>query len=340
MDVKQFDYLLPEELIAQEPAEPRDCSRLLVLDRTAEQLAHRSFHHLPEYLRAGDVLVFNDTKVIPARLVGKKEETGAVVEVFLLHPCDNSQEWEVLVKPGRKARAGAKIVFGEGFSCEIQRDTAFGGRVARFEHRLPWEEALHVYGKMPLPPYITKEPENLERYQTVYAAKPGAVAAPTAGLHFTPRTFAALAEKGISTATVTLHVGLGTFRPVKESDIRNHQMHAEFYSIPVDSAKLINRAKAEGRRVIAVGTTSVRALESAAVGDRVEQLEGWTEIFLYPGKAFHIVDGLLTNFHLPQSTLLMLVSAFAGHGLTMRTYGQAVHERYRFFSFGDAMLIL
>jgi len=339
MDVKQFDYSLPEELIAQQPAEPRDSSRLLVLDRHNGKIEHRIFHHLLEFLQEGDVLVFNDTRVIPARLVGSKPDTGAKVEVFLLHAC-GEKEWEVLVKPGRKARTGTTIVFGDGFSGQVVGETEFGGRIVRFSHAKSWDETLQIYGRMPLPPYITEEPADTERYQTVYAAKPGAVAAPTAGLHFTADTFAALAAKGITTATVTLHVGLGTFRPVKVADIREHQMHAEFYSIPAETVALINKAKAEGRRVVAVGTTSVRALESAAQNGRLHNLEGWTEIFIHPGKSFQIVDALLTNFHLPQSTLLMLVSALAGHKLTMDTYAAAVKERYRFFSFGDAMFII
>ena len=338
MQVKDFTYELPQELIAQYPLEPRDHSRLLVVDKNTGTIEHRYFYDLCEYLRHDDLLVFNDTRVIPARLHGVKD-TGARVEVFLLTRL-NSTDWEVLVKPGRKLRVGAKIKFSDDLSCDIIADTDFGGRIARFYYNGVFEEILDRLGETPLPPYITHQLEDKNRYQTVYAVHEGSAAAPTAGLHFTKELLEQVKAKGVNIAHVTLHVGLGTFRPVKVDDVEQHHMHSEFYIVEEDQAKLINDTRKNGGRVIAVGTTSCRTLESAAdENGNIKACEGDTEIFIYPGYRFKTLDCLITNFHLPESTLLMLVSALAGKEHIMAAYEEAVKERYRFFSFGDAMFI-
>ena len=340
MKRQDFYYELPEELIAQDPLEDRSSSRLLVLDRQSGAVSHHTFREIADYLNEGDCLVINDTKVIPARLIGSKEETGAKIEVLLLKRKENNI-WETLVKPGKKAKAGARISFGEGLlTGEVVGIADEGNRLIRFSYEGIFEEILDQLGQMPLPPYITHQLEDKNRYQTVYAKHTGSAAAPTAGLHFTPELLKELEEKGVEIARVTLHVGLGTFRPVKVDEITDHHMHSEFYRIDEEAAEKINRAKAAGNRVICVGTTSCRTIESAAdETGRLEEKSGWTEIFIYPGYRFKVLDGLITNFHLPESTLLMLVSAFAGQGQVMEAYQEAVRERYRFFSFGDAMLI-
>ncbi|HWR40964.1 MAG TPA: tRNA preQ1(34) S-adenosylmethionine ribosyltransferase-isomerase QueA [Patescibacteria group bacterium] len=338
MHLSEFDYHLPEELIAQHPSEPRDSSRLMVLKRNAE-IEHRKFTDILDYLQPGDTLVFNDTRVIPARLLGVREETGAKVEVFLLHQLAEG-EWETLVKPGKKARPGTRILFGDELQAEILDTTEFGGRRVRFHYQGIFNEILDRLGETPLPPYITEKLADSERYQTVYARARGSSAAPTAGLHFTPELMAAMKGKGIQLAFVTLHVGLGTFRPVKEGNIEDHVMHREFYSVPVATAEMVNKAKSAGNRVIAVGTTSVRTLETAGAGGTLQAGSGWTEIFIYPGYLYQMVDALITNFHLPKSSLLMLVSALSSREFIFNAYQEAVKEKYRFFSFGDAMLIL
>ena len=337
MQVTDFDYELPKELIAQHPMEPRDCSRLLVVDKNNGELEHKHFYDLVDYLQPGDLLVFNDTRVIPARLHGYKD-TGARVEVFLLTRI-NTFDWEVLVKPGRKLRPGAKIKFSEDLSCEIQEITDFGGRIAHFSFTGIFEEILDRLGETPLPPYITEPLENKERYQTVYSRERGSAAAPTAGLHFTPELMQKIKDMGIEEVFVTLHVGLGTFRPVSESTIEDHVMHSEFYTVSKEAADAVNAAKAAGRRIVAVGTTSVRTLESAGASGTVQAGGNWTKIFIYPGYEYRLVDALVTNFHLPQSTLLMLVSALSTRDIMLAAYAVAVQERYRFFSFGDAMFI-
>jgi S-adenosylmethionine:tRNA ribosyltransferase-isomerase len=339
MLLTDFEYHLPEELIAQHPSPLRDHSRLLVLDRASGSVTHRSFYHLPEYLRSGDTLVFNDTRVIPARLLGAKAETGAKVEVFLLSRLEGDK-WEALVKPGRKLRPGTMVKFSDELACEILDVTDFGGRVVRFVFDGIFEEILDRLGETPLPPYIHAKLTDKERYQTVYAKERGSAAAPTAGLHFTPELMARLRGAGVNLAFVTLHVGLGTFRPVSAENITEHKMHREYYAIPEETAAVIKRTKAAGGRVIAVGTTAVRTLETAAASGAIKAGGGWTEIFIYPGYQFKVVDALITNFHLPKSTLLMLISALAGRELVLDAYRQAVNERYRFFSFGDAMLIV
>ena len=337
MQVKDFTYELPQELIAQHPLEPRDHSRLLVVDKNTGTIEHRYFYDLCEYLRHDDLLVFNDTRVIPARLHGVKD-TGARVEVFLLTRL-NSADWEVLVKPGRKLRVGAKIKFSDDLSCEIISDTDFGGRIARFYYNGVFEEILDRLGETPLPPYITAPLEDKERYQTVYSRENGSAAAPTAGLHFTKELLQKIKDIGCEEVFVTLHVGLGTFRPVSVDDIKDHVMHREFYSISPEAADAINKAKAEGRRIVAVGTTAVRTLEAAGESGMIKAGGNWTNIFIYPGYRFRLVNSLITNFHLPQSTLLMLVSALSTREIMLSTYDEAVREHYRFFSFGDAMFI-
>ena len=339
MKLSDFDYHLPEELIAQHPCEPRDRSRLLVLDRQNGSMVHQCFSQLLTYLRPGDTLVFNDTRVIPARLIGAREHTGGKVEVFLLSQLQDD-EWEVLVKPGKKALPGAIITFGDELKAEILDATDFGGRRVRFTYQGVFNEILDRLGETPLPPYITAKLADKERYQTVYARERGSAAAPTAGLHFTPELMTALTAGGVNLAFVTLHVGLGTFRPVKEEIITNHVMHREYYSISSETAQIVNRTKQAGGRVIAVGTTSVRALETAGAHGQLQSGTGWTEIFIYPGYQYRLVDGLVTNFHLPKSSLLMLVSAFSNREMIFSAYQEAVQENYRFFSFGDAMLIL
>ena len=335
-----FFYDLPKELIAQEPIEPRDHSRLLVLDRADQSLSDRRFFDLPDYLNPGDCLILNDSRVLPARLYGKRRQTGAAVELLLLTAKGNDT-WEALAGPGRRAKPGDTLVFGDGLlEAEVLDVVNEGNRLVKFRYDGHFYELLERIGQMPLPPYITKHLDDQERYQTVYAREQGSAAAPTAGLHFTPELLDRIREKGVGVGFVTLHVGLGTFRPVKADEIEDHHMHAEHYELSPETAALINRTRENGKRVIAVGTTSCRTLESVGVvNGKVEPAEGWTDIFIYPGYRFQVIDGLLTNFHLPESTLLMLVSAFAGYDYTREAYRHAVEERYRFFSFGDAMLI-
>ena len=340
MKRQDFNFELPEELIAQDPLEDRSSSRLLVLDKDTGETSHHVFREITDYLEQGDCLVINDTKVIPARLIGCKEGTGAKVEVLLLKRRDNDV-WETLVKPGRKAKPGAKISFGDGLlTGEVLEVAEEGNRMIQFSYQGIFEEILDQLGQMPLPPYITHQLEDQNRYQTVYAKHSGSAAAPTAGLHFTPELLEKIQEKGVEIAHVTLHVGLGTFRPVKADDILEHHMHSEFYRIEESEAEKINKAKDNGHRVICVGTTSCRTVESAAdENGRLKECSGWTEIFIYPGYQFKILDCLITNFHLPESTLIMLVSALAGREHVLAAYEDAVREKYRFFSFGDAMLI-
>lgn len=341
MKTSDFYYDLPQELIAQDPLEDRSSSRLLHLDKETGAIEHTDFKHVLQYLQPGDCLVINDTKVIPARLYGHKKETGAVIEILLLKRRENDI-WECLVKPGKKARLGAEIVFGDGIlTGEIIDIVNEGNRLIQFHYEGIFEEILDQLGEMPLPPYITHKLQDKNRYQTVYAKNEGSAAAPTAGLHFTRELLEKVEEMGVSIAHVTLHVGLGTFRPVKVDDVEQHHMHSEFYVVEEDQARLINETKKNGGRVISVGTTSCRTLESAADEDGILHAgSGWTEIFIYPGYQFKIIDGLITNFHLPESTLLMLVSALAGKEKIMHAYEEAVKERYRFFSFGDAMIII
>ena len=337
MLVTDFDYDLPQELIAQHPMEPRDHSRLLVVDKKTGEIEHKLFYDLVNYLKPGDVLVFNDPRVIPARLHGTKD-TGAHVEVFLLTRRD-ATDWEVLVRPGKKLQVGAKINFSDELSCEVIEHTDFGGRVVRFKYDGIFEEILDRLGETPLPPYITAPLEDKERYQTVYNRERGSAAAPTAGLHFTKELLQKIKEIGCEEVFVTLHVGLGTFRPVSEAKIEDHKMHKEFYTVSQEAADAVNKAKAEGRRIIAVGTTAVRTLEAAGADGQLHAGSSWTNIFIYPGYKFRLVDDLVTNFHLPQSTLLMLVSTLSTREIMLRTYKKAVEEKYRFFSFGDAMFI-
>lgn len=340
MKKEDFYFDLPEELIAQDPLEDRSGSRLLVLDKETGETEHHIFREIVNYLNPGDCLVINDTKVIPARLIGEKEGTGAKVEVLLLKRKENDI-WETLVKPGRKMKPGARLVFGNGLlKAEVIGVVEEGNRLIRFEYEGIFEEILDQLGQMPLPPYITHQLEDKNRYQTVYAKHSGSAAAPTAGLHFTPELLDEIKEKGVEIAHVTLHVGLGTFRPVKVENIQEHHMHSEFYRIEQSEADKINRAKEEGHRVICVGTTSCRTVESAAdENERLRECSGWTEIFIYPGYKFKVLDALITNFHLPESTLIMLVSALAGREHVLAAYEEAIRERYRFFSFGDAMFI-
>lgn len=337
MLVTDFDYDLPQELIAQHPMEPRDHSRLLVVDKKTGEIEHKHFYDLVNYLKPGDVLVFNDTRVIPARLHGTKD-TSAHVEVFLLTRRD-ATDWEVLVRPGKKLQVGAKINFSDELSCEVIEHTDFGGRVVRFKYDGIFEEILDRLGETPLPPYITAPLEDKERYQTVYNRERGSAAAPTAGLHFTKELLQKIKEIGCEEVFVTLHVGLGTFRPVSEAKIEDHKMHKEFYTVSQEAADAVNKAKAEGRRIIAVGTTAVRTLEAAGADGQLHAGSSWTNIFIYPGYKFRLVDDLVTNFHLPQSTLLMLVSTLSTREIMLQTYKKAVEEKYRFFSFGDAMFI-
>ncbi|GLG05371.1 S-adenosylmethionine:tRNA ribosyltransferase-isomerase [Sellimonas catena] len=340
MKKEDFYFELPQELIAQDPLEDRSGSRLLVLDKESGEIEHRTFRDIKEYLEPGDCLVINDTKVIPARLIGSKVGTNAKIEILLLKRKENDI-WETLVKPGKKAKPGTKISFGEGLLIgEVLDVVDEGNRLIQFSYEGIFEEILDQLGQMPLPPYITHQLEDKNRYQTVYAKHSGSAAAPTAGLHFTPELLEEIKESGVEIAHVTLHVGLGTFRPVKVENIQEHHMHSEFYRIEASEAEKINRAKREGHRVICVGTTSCRTVESAAKPDgTLSECSGWTEIFIYPGYRFKVLDCLLTNFHLPESTLIMLVSALAGREYVLHAYEEAVKERYRFFSFGDAMLI-
>lgn len=341
MKTSDFYYELPQELIAQDPLEDRSSSRLLHLDRRTGEISHGTFQDILTYLKPGDCLVINDTKVIPARLFGRKEDTGAVIELLLLKRRENDV-WETLVKPGKKAKVGTKLIFGDGILCgEILDVVEEGNRLIQFQYEGIFEEILDQLGEMPLPPYITHKLKDKNRYQTVYAKYEGSAAAPTAGLHFTPELLQRVKEMGVKIAHVTLHVGLGTFRPVKVEDVAEHHMHSEFYVVEQEQAALVNETKRNGGRVICVGTTSCRTLESATDEEgKLQAGSGWTEIFIYPGYQFKIMDGLITNFHLPESTLLMLVSAFAGKEKIMAAYKEAVRERYRFFSFGDAMFIV
>lgn len=340
MKTSDFYFDLPQELIAQDPLEDRSSSRLLVLDRKTGEIRHEIFKNIVQYLNPGDCLVVNDTKVIPARLFGNKVGTDAKIEVLLLKRKENNI-WETLVKPGKKAKPGTKISFGEGLLMgEVIDVVEEGNRLIQFSYEGVFEEILDQLGQMPLPPYITHQLKDKNRYQTVYAKNDGSAAAPTAGLHFTPELLEEIRKKGIQIAHVTLHVGLGTFRPVKVEDVTEHHMHSEFYVVEEDQAHIINETKKNGGKVISVGTTSCRTLESATDEDGILKAgSGWTEIFIYPGYQFKMIDHLITNFHLPESTLLMLVSALAGKENIMNAYETAVKERYRFFSFGDAMFI-
>ena len=341
MDVKDFYFDLPQELIAQDPLEDRASSRLLVLDKNTGEITHKGFRDILEYLKPEDCLVINDTKVIPARLFGVKEDTGAKIEILLLKRRENDI-WETLVKPGKKAKPGTRIVFGEGLLTGTVLETVDdGNRLIQFSYEGIFEEILDQLGQMPLPPYITHQLKDKNRYQTVYAKHEGSAAAPTAGLHFTKELLKQVEDMGVKIAHVTLHVGLGTFRPVKVEHVQDHHMHSEFYVVEESEAKKINDTKDAGGRVICVGTTSCRTVESAAdENGRLKAGTGWTDIFIYPGYQFKILDGLITNFHLPESTLVMLVSALAGREHILAAYEEAIRERYRFFSFGDAMFIL
>lgn len=341
MNTHDFYYDLPEALIAQEPVEPRDHSRLLAMDRRTGALADEHFFDLTRHLRAGDCLILNDSRVLPARLYGQREDTGSPLQLLLLTPHGNDT-WEVLAGPGRKAREGRRLTFGDGaLTAEVLEVLPDGNRLVKFFYEGNFYEVLERIGQMPLPPYIKKELTDNERYQTVYSRERGSAAAPTAGLHFTPELLEKIRAMGVEIGFVTLHVGLGTFRPVKEANIADHKMHSEHYELNEQTAALINRTKARGGRVIAVGTTSCRTLESIGMSNgEIHPQEGWTDIFIYPGYQFQVLDGLITNFHLPESTLIMLVSAFAGYDATMAAYHHAVQEQYRFFSFGDAMIIV
>ena len=341
MKLSQYDYELPEDLIAQEPAPRRDMSRLMVLRRDQTELEHRMFCDLAGYLREGDTIVVNDTKVIPARLMGTKLGTDTVIEVLLLNKVTGDR-WETLVRPGRRVPPGTVIIFGDGsLQAQVLDYTGFGGRLVEFMYQGKFTQLLDRFGRLPLPPYIKKHPADPERYQTVYAREPGSAAAPTAGLHFTPELLHSISDMGVQKVSVLLHVGLGTFRPVQVEDITEHHMHAEFYRVSQDAADAVRETRRRGGRVIAVGTTVTRCLETAA-GEHGEIVpgSGWTDIFIYPGYRFKVIDGLITNFHLPRSTLLMMVSALAGRERILEAYREAVARRYRFFSFGDAMLIL
>ena len=341
MKTSDFYFDLPQELIAQDPLEDRSSSRLMVLDRKTGEIEHHIFKEVIDYLNPGDCLVVNNTKVIPARLFGSKEGTEAKIEILLLKRKENDV-WETLVKPGKKAKPGTRISFGDGLlTGEVIDVVEEGNRLIKFTYDGIFEEILDQLGQMPLPPYITHQLKDKNRYQTVYAKHDGSAAAPTAGLHFTPELLEAIKAKGVNIAHVTLHVGLGTFRPVKVEDVTNHHMHSEFYIVEEDQAKLINETKQRGGKIVSVGTTSCRTLESATDDQGVLRAgSGWTDIFIYPGYQFKMIDRLITNFHLPESTLLMLVSALAGKDNIMAAYEEAVKERYRFFSFGDAMMIL
>lgn len=339
MLLSDFDYNLPEELIAQTPCQQRDHSRLMVLNRKDKSISHKHFYDLKQYLKKGDTLVFNDTKVIPARLIGHRAKTGGKVEVFLLRRTEGNR-WEILVKPGKKAQIGNIIEFSDELSCEVIDHTDFGGRIVEFKFDGIFEEILDRLGETPLPPYIHEKLADKNRYQTVYARENGSAAAPTAGLHFTKELLEEIKAMSVNLAFVTLHVGLGTFRPVNVDNIEDHVMHKEFYHIEKEAADIINNTKKNGGRVIAVGTTSIRTLESAAKEDgTIEPIADETGIFIYPGYKFKIVDAIVTNFHLPKSTLIMLISAFAGREYVLSAYEEAVREKYRFFSFGDAMFI-
>ncbi|MBP3362121.1 MAG: tRNA preQ1(34) S-adenosylmethionine ribosyltransferase-isomerase QueA [Clostridia bacterium] len=335
-----FYYDLPQELIAQEPLADRSSSRLLVLDKKSGEIKHSHFYNITDELHPGDVLILNDTKVIPARLYGCREDTGGAIE-FLLLSKKSLNEWEVIVKPGKRAKPGRRFAFGNGeLKAEVIDIVNDGNRIVRFEYEGVFENILQKLGEMPLPHYITHKLDDPDRYQTVYAKNDGSAAAPTAGLHFTPELLDKIEAMGVSIGYVTLHVGLGTFRPVKAENITDHKMHSEFYFLSSETANLINNAKKDGRRIISVGTTATRVLETVgASGFPLKESSGWTDIFIYPGKKFNVIDALITNFHLPESTLIMLVSALAGRDNIMNAYETAVREKYRFFSFGDAMFI-
>lgn len=342
MNINDFDFDLPEELIAQTPLKDRTSSRLLIMDRSKQTIKHKHFLDIVDYLNQGDCLVLNDTRVLPARLYGSKQDTGAKIEVLLLSQ-QEKDKWEVLVKPAKKIKKGTIISFGEGkltATCIDEKD--HGGRILEFDYEGIFLEILNELGEMPLPPYIKEQLPDQDRYQTVYAREEGSAAAPTAGLHFTKELLTKLKEKGIEIAFITLHVGLGTFRPVSVDSIENHDMHAEFYHMTEETAEQLNRVKKAGGRIISVGTTSTRTLETIARDHQGElkAASGWTDIFIYPPYQFKAIDGLITNFHLPKSTLIMLVSAFAGKSFVLEAYKEAIEQRYRFFSFGDAMLII
>lgn len=340
MKKSDFYYDLPQELIAQEPLKDRSSSRLMILDKNNGNTEHKHFYDIIDELNEGDALILNDTKVLPARLYGQKEGTGGAIEFLLLHK-HTLDTWEVILKPGRKAKPGAKFIFGNGeLKAEVLEIVNDGNRLVKFTYEGVFEEVLDKLGEMPLPHYITKKLEDKDRYQTVYAKNLGSAAAPTAGLHFTPELLEKIKNKGVNIGYVTLHVGLGTFRPVKADDILDHKMHSEFYVLPQAVADLVNETKANGKRIISVGTTATRVLETVGMnGLPLSEQTGWTDIFIYPGKEFHVIDALITNFHLPESTLIMLVSALAGRENVLSAYKEAVEEKYRFFSFGDAMFI-
>jgi len=343
MKIEDFDFDLPKELIAQTPVEPRDSSRLMVINRKTQTITHSRFNQLVEFLKPGDVLVLNKTKVLPARIIGQKEQTNARIEILLLRRI-SQHVWEILVKPAKRLKVGQKVIFGEGVLVgELISILENGNRIMRFEYAGLFEQVLDKLGEMPLPPYITSKLRDKERYQTVYAQESGSAAAPTAGLHFTENLLDKINSHGVDVLSIVLHIGLGTFRPVKTENIEDHQMHSEYFYIDQETAASINRAKKEGRRIIAVGTTVVRTLESAAnlsPENEIVSMGGWTDIFIYPGYKFKIIDALITNFHFPRSTLIMLVSAFAGRELILKAYDCAIKEGYRFYSFGDAMFIL
>ncbi len=340
MKVSDFNFDLPEELIAQHPLEKRDASRLMVLDKNTGVIEHKSFHDVIEYLNEGDTLVLNNTRVMPARLIGEKEGTGGKIEFLLLKRIEGDK-WECLAKPGKRAKIGQTFTFGEGkLKCKVIDIIEEGNRIIEFSYEGIFEQVLDELGEMPLPPYITEKLDDRERYQTVYSKEKGSAAAPTAGLHFTNELLEEIKAKGVNIAYLTLHVGLGTFRPVKVDDINEHIMHSEYYHLDKENADIINETKKRGNRIIAVGTTSTRTLET--IGDEngfVREQSGWTDIFIYPGYKYKVIDELITNFHLPESTLIMLVSALAGKENVMNAYNTAVKERYRFFSFGDSMII-
>ena len=340
MKKSDFYYDLPKELIAQHPVEPRDHSRLMVVDKNTGEISHKLFYNILDELDEGDCLIVNNTRVLPARMYGVKDETGAVVE-FLLLTNKGDDIWEAITGPGKRAKVGTKFSFGDGLlRCEVIEVLDNGNRLAKFYYEGNFYNILEEIGQMPLPPYITEKLENGERYQTVYSKELGSAAAPTAGLHFTEELLQKIRDKGVNIGYVTLHVGLGTFRPVKADDITQHHMHSEHYWLPKETADLINQTKLKGKRVIGVGTTSCRTLESVATfNGKIEEAEGWTDIFIYPGYEFKCIDALITNFHLPESTLIMLVSALCGYENTMNFYNEAVKEKYRFFSFGDAAFL-
>ena len=339
LETKDFYYDLPEELIAQVPLKNREESRLMCLSKNSGEVSHRHFYDIVDLLNEGDALILNDTKVLPARLYGVKEDTGGAIEFLLLNK-HSLDEWEVIVKPGKRAKPGHKLVFGDGkLRAEVLDVINDGNRLVKFYYDGVFENVLDELGEMPLPPYITEKLEDKNRYQTVYARNEGSAAAPTAGLHFTEELLEKIKNKGVNIGYVTLHVGLGTFRPVKADNIKDHKMHSEFYVMPQETAELIKKTKESGKRVISVGTTATRVMETVGAKGEIKADSGWTDIFIYPGKEFRVIDALITNFHLPESTLIMLVSALAGRDNVLNAYNEAVKERYRFFSFGDAMFV-